>query len=218
MKHLRTRTKIAVAVAATAAITVPSTALADGLFPADPTEAVTVVPAGQADPFLASGAAIGKNASLYRTSGLGPAGTNQGAPNGSEERYIPTDVFPDGELPDGVTLTEAQGINALTRIGQNLAEVGLSFADVITMRVYLQNPEGEERMDYHGFNRAYRQFFANVNLETGETIPQAVGSGEPGPPMVVNPTRPSRLALEVENLPVAGWLVEIEVEAAMPAK
>jgi hypothetical protein len=36
--------------------------------------------------------------------------------------------------------------------------------------------------------------------------------------MVVNPARPSRFALEIENLPVAGWLVEVEVDAVFPLK
>ena len=34
--------------------------------------------------------------------------------------------------------------------------------------------------------------------------------------MVVNGARPSRFALEVENLPVDGWLVEVEVDAVYP--
>jgi enamine deaminase RidA (YjgF/YER057c/UK114 family) len=32
----------------------------------------------------------------------------------------------------------------------------------------------------------------------------------------VNPARPSRFTIEVASLPVAGWLVEIEVDAAYP--
>ncbi len=35
--------------------------------------------------------------------------------------------------------------------------------------------------------------------------------------MVRNPARPSRFALEVQSLPVAGWLVEVEVDAVYPA-
>jgi enamine deaminase RidA (YjgF/YER057c/UK114 family) len=32
--------------------------------------------------------------------------------------------------------------------------------------------------------------------------------------MLVNPARPARVTLEIENLPVSGWLVEVEVVAA----
>ena len=133
----------------------------------------------------------------------------------AEARYIPTDVFPGGRLPAGVTLTEAQGINALMRIGENLKKAGLSYEDVVSMRVFLQNPEGEAKMDFAGWNRAYRQFFANTNLATGATLDVQLGSVTTKP-MVVNEARPSRFALEIENLPVNGWLVEVEVDAVYP--
>ena len=83
--------------------------------------------------------------------------------------------------------------------------------------VFLQNPAGQATMDFAGWNRAYRQFFANTNLKTGETMTVSLGS-TPGAPMVVNPARPSRFALEIENLPVNGWLVEVEVDAVYPKK
>src|SRR3546814_19822168 len=82
------------------------------------------------------------------------------------------------------------------------------------MRVFLQNPAGQERMDFNGWNRAYRQFFANTSLSTGSPVDVPLGTAPPAPPMVVNPARPSRFALAVENLPVAGWPVEVEVDAA----
>lgn len=104
-------------------------------------------------------------------------------------------------------------MNALGRIQANLADAGLGLRDVITLRVYLDNAPGQERMDFAGFNGAYRRFFANVNLQTGEAVLQRRGTGEPAPPVLVNPVRPSRTALEVASLPVAGWLVEIEAVA-----
>jgi enamine deaminase RidA (YjgF/YER057c/UK114 family) len=91
--------------------------------------------------------------------------------------------------------------------------VGLSVRDVLTLRIYLDNPPDQPTMDFAGLNRAYRQFFANVDLQTGQTIPQPRGTGAPGPPIVVNPVRPSRTALEVASLPAAGSLVEIEAVA-----
>ena len=81
-------------------------------------------------------------------------------------------------------------MNALARIADNLASVGLTMRDVLTLRVYMDNAPGAPTMDFAGFNRAYRQFFANVNLHTGAVLPQRRGTGEPAPPLVVNPVRP----------------------------
>ncbi len=209
---MKTRTKVAMAVVTTAALAIPGTAAAGALFRPEPTEAVSFVTGDT--PSIANGVAFGKNVAWYKSSGLGPAAMNGGAAT-AEGRYIPTDVFPGGVLPDGVTITEAQGINALMRIGENLEAAGLSYDDVVSMRVFLQNPQGEEAMDFAGWNRAYRQFFANTNLATGETLTVSLGSTR-GEPMVVNPSRPSRFALEIENLPVNGWLVEVEVDAVYP--
>jgi enamine deaminase RidA (YjgF/YER057c/UK114 family) len=208
------RRKTIAAVVATVAVTVPGTAFAaEKLFEPEPTEAVSFITGDTAS--IADGVAIGKNVSWYKSSGLGPAAMNQAPGASVEERYIPTDVFPGGELPAGVTITEAQGINALLRIGENLERAGLSYDDVVSMRVFLQNPEGEAKMDFAGWNRAYRQFFANTNLATGETMDVQLGSATTEP-MVVNEARPSRFALEIENLPVNGWLVEVEVDAVYP--
>lgn len=182
--------------------------------PPKPGTVVPALPAGQANPMIASGVGIGANTPVYKTSGIGPSALNPGA--GSEASYIDTAVFPGGTLPAGVTITEAQGINALRRIGENLAAVGLSYADVYTMRVFLQNPAGAATADFAGWNRAYRQYFANTDLTTGQYVPVPLGTAPPAKPFVVNASRPSRFALEIENLPVAGWLVEVEVDAAYP--
>jgi enamine deaminase RidA (YjgF/YER057c/UK114 family) len=176
------------------------------------------LPAGQSNPMIASGVAIGANTPIYKTSGLGPSALNPNAPAGSEASYIDTAVFPGGVLPAGVTITEAQGINVLRRIGENLQAQGLSYADVYTMRVFLQNPAGAATADFAGWNRAYRQYFANTDLTTGAYVPVPLGTAPPAKPFVVNKSRPSRFALEIENLPVNGWLVEVEVDAAYPAR
>ena len=182
--------------------------------PPKPGTVVPALPAGQANPMIASGVGIGANTPVYKTSGIGPSALNAGA--GSESSYIDTAVFPGGTVPAGVTITEAQGINALRRIGENLAAVGLSYADVYTMRVFLQNPVGAATADFAGWNRAYRQYFANTDITTGQYVPVPPGTAPPAKPFVVNPSRPSRFALEIENLPVNGWLVEVEVDAAYP--
>ena len=186
--------------------------------PPKPGTVVPALPAGQSNPMIASGVGIGANTPVYKTSGIGPTALNTGAPAGSEASYVDTVVFPGGTLPAGVTITEAQGINVLRRIGENLQAAGLSYADVYTMRVFLQNPAGAITADFAGWNRAYRQYFANTDLTTGQYVPVPLGTAPPAEPFVVNKARPSRFALEIENLPVIGWLVEVEVDAAYPAK
>ena len=180
-------------------------------------QAIHNIDTSVADPFIANGVSVGDDVELYYSSGIGPGALNTAAPAGTPERYIDPAHFPGGVLSPGVTVTEAQGMNALARIADNLASVGLTMRDVLTLRVYMDNAPGAPTMDFAGFNRAYRQFFANVNLHTGAVLPQRRGTGEPAPPLVVNPVRPSRTALEVAGLPVAGWLVEIEAVAKRPS-
>lgn len=175
----------------------------------------SVLEAGQANPMIAKGVAIGGGTAVYKTSGLGPSAANKAAPEGSPESYIDS-RFSGGVLPAGVTVTEAQGINVLGKIRENLEAQGLTLADVVTMRVFLDNAPGTDRADFAGWNRAYRQFFANTNLETGDTELVPMGTAAPAAPIERNSARPTRFALEVASLPVAGWLVEVEVDAVYP--
>ncbi|MGN9909411.1 Rid family hydrolase [Phytohabitans sp. LJ34] len=180
-----------------------------------PTEVKPNLPAGQSNPLIANGVSVGGLVALYRSSGTGPAARNTSAPAGTPEAYVDPAQFPGAALPAGVTLTEAQSWNALARIGENLAAVKLRYADVISMRVFLDNPPGAATADYAGWNRAYRQFFANVDLVSGAVVPVPLGSAPPAPPQVANRARPSRTTIEVASLPVPGWLVEVEVEAVL---
>jgi len=180
-----------------------------------PTEVKPNLPAGQSNPLIANGVSVGGGVALYRSSGTGPAARNTSAPAGTPEAYVDPAQFPGAALPAGVTLTEAQSWNALARIGENLASVKLGYADVISMRVFLDNPPGAATADYAGWNRAYRQFFANIDLVSGAVVPVPLGSAPPAPPQVPNRARPSRTTIEVASLPVAGWLVEVEVEAVI---
>lgn len=164
------------------------------------------------NPFLASGVSVGSGVAMYWSAGTGPAARNTTAPGGTPERYIDPAQFPGGVLPAGVTVTEAQGMNALERIKENLAANGLTLEHVTFMRIYLEKPPGATRADYNGWNRAYRKYFANVDLVTGAVIPAFE------PVAVANPRRPARSNLEVATLPVQGWLVEIEVLAAYPER
>jgi len=181
-----------------------------------PTTVVPNLPAPNAapNPLIASGVGIGKNVAIYKSSGRGPARRNSQAPGGTPELFVDPAQFPGGTLTGGVTITEAQAMNVLARIQENLASVGLGPDDVISMRVFLDNAPGTSVADYAGWNRAYRQFFANTNRATGAIIPVPMGTAAPAPPLVVNPARPSRTTLEVASLPVNGWLVEVEVDAA----
>ncbi|WP_433272993.1 Rid family hydrolase [Pseudonocardia xinjiangensis] len=176
-----------------------------------------VLEPGQDNPMIAQGVALGAGAALYKTSGLGPTQLNAAAADGTPESFIDTDQFTGGTLPAGVTITEAQGMNVLRNIRENLEAQGLTLENVTTMRVFLDNAPGSDRADYAGWNRAYRQFFANTNLASGDTELVPLGTAAPAAPLVRNPARPSRFALEVQSLPVAGWLVEVEVDAVFPA-
>ncbi|MGH3387562.1 MAG: Rid family hydrolase, partial [Actinomadura sp.] len=69
-----------------------------------------VLPAGQNNPAIANGVAVGAKVTTYTASGLGPRDANTAAPAGTPERYVD---FPGGTLPPGITITEAQAINVL---------------------------------------------------------------------------------------------------------
>jgi enamine deaminase RidA (YjgF/YER057c/UK114 family) len=186
--------------------------------PAEPAFlARSVLPDGEVNPMIAEGVALGAGADLYKTSGLGPTRLNTAAADGTPESFVDTTQFTGGTLPAGVTITEAQGLNVLRNIRENLELQGLTLENVTTMRVFLDNAPGTDRADYAGWNRAYRQYFANTNLTTGDTELVPLGTAEPAAPLLRNPTRPSRFALEVQSLPVVGWLVEVEVDAVFPA-
>ena len=85
------------------------------------------------NPFLASGVGIGRNVDVYFSAGIGPAARNTCSAAGTPERYIDYSFYPGfscGSLPTGVTVTEAQGMNNLARIKENLEARGLTLEDV----------------------------------------------------------------------------------------
>ncbi|MFF5985662.1 Rid family hydrolase [Prauserella flavalba] len=177
-----------------------------------PTEVRFNMPGGN-NPSIANGVAVGGAVAVYTSSGLGPAAANPSAPAGSPEQYVDLSLFPGGTLPAGVTITEAQAWNTLKRIVDNLTAMGARPQDVITMKCYLKRTPGASDADYAGWNRAYRHFFANVDLGTGKPIPMPIGTTAPVRPSVVNPARPARATTEVAGLAVPGWLIEVEVQA-----
>ncbi|MFD0000557.1 Rid family hydrolase [Nocardia sp. NPDC127526] len=206
----------AATLAAALALTACSSDSTDAETPAPGAVSTSILEVGQANPMIAQGVVLRTDAAIYKTSGIGPAATNKTAKEGTPESFIDTAQFAGGVLPAGVTITEAQGMAVLTRIKENLEAQGLSMANVTTMRVFLDNAPGSDRADYAGWNRAYRQFFANTNLETGDTELVPLGTAAPAAPLLRNPARPTRFALEVAGLPVPGWLVEVEVDAVYP--
>lgn len=207
--------RFALVAALTSVVTLLAVSFVDarGLVPRPNEVRFNLPPAEDApNPFLAGGVAFGQNTALYFSSGIGPAALNTDAPAGTPERYIDPAQFPGGELPDGVTITEAQGMNNMQRIVENLDSQGLTVHDITSMRIYLEAPPGADRADYAGWNRAYRKYMANVDRTTGEVLEQFE------PVVIPNVVRPSRTNLEVATLPVQGWLVEIEVVAAYPQR
>jgi enamine deaminase RidA (YjgF/YER057c/UK114 family) len=90
--------------------------------------------------------------------------------------------------------TETQTLSTLETISTILKRQGLSMGNVVKMQVFLVgDPENGHRMDFAGFMRGYMQYFGTE----------------------AQPNLPARSAMQVEALANPGWLVEIEVVAAM---
>jgi enamine deaminase RidA (YjgF/YER057c/UK114 family) len=132
---------------------------------------------GPADSPIAGSVGVPASAELVYVSGSVPDAVNPGAPAGSIERY--------GD-------TETQTRSVLNKLETALAERGLSLADAVMMRVFLVAPPGQQRMDFAGMMRAYRERFGTAQ----------------------QPNKPARSTMQVSGLVDPGWLVEIEVTAA----
>ena len=92
--------------------------------------------------------------------------------------------------------TKTQSLSVLSKLQDSVKSMGLSFADVVKMTVFLAgDPATGGRMDFAGFMEAYSQYF---------------GTKE-------QPNRPARSTVQVANLVQPGMLVEIEVILAKPA-
>ncbi len=83
-----------------------------------------------------------------------------------------------------------QTINTFERFKQTLEAQGWSMSDIVQVRAFAV--AGEDGLDFAGFNEGYSQFF---------------GTAE-------NPNKPVRSFVEIADLVVDGWLVEIEIRAA----
>lgn len=94
--------------------------------------------------------------------------------------------------------TQTQAVSTFKKIEATLQQLGWSMKDVVKLTVFLVgDPKLEGRMDFAGFNAAYRQYF---------------GTAE-------NPNVVARSTMQIAGLASPYFLVEIEATAArMPAK
>jgi|HubBroStandDraft_1064217.scaffolds.fasta_scaffold348320_2 enamine deaminase RidA (YjgF/YER057c/UK114 family) len=93
--------------------------------------------------------------------------------------------------------TETQTVSTLRKIEAALKGMNLSMSDVIKMQVFLVgDPQLQGKLDFKGLMAGYTQFFGTTE----------------------QPNLPTRSAMQVAALANPGWLVEIEVVAAVPAK
>lgn len=107
-------------------------------------------------------------------------------------------VYFSGVLPESIEGdTQAQTQSVLNRLKAALANEGLTFADVVSLRVFLVgDPKLDNKLDFKGLNASFSQFF---------------GTAE-------QPNKPARTALQVAALPQPGALVEIDLIAARVKK
>ena len=87
--------------------------------------------------------------------------------------------------------TKTQTLGVLNRMSEALKAHGMTFADVVMMRVYLVADPATGEMDFAGMNAAYGQFFGTAT----------------------QPNKPARMTAQVAKL-AGPFLVEIEAQAA----
>ena len=85
---------------------------------------------------------------------------------------------------------EQQTVDTFSRFKETLESQGWSMSDIVQVRAFAV--AGEDGLDFAGFNAGYAQFFGTDD----------------------NPNKPVRSFVEIADLVVDGWLVEIEIRAA----
>ena len=132
---------------------------------------------------IARAVEVPANTTLVFHSGMTPAPKDPAAPAGSAAYW--------GD-------TKTQALSAFARIKESLDAMGLGFADVVKMTVFLvaDPASADGRLDFKGFMDAYTQYY---------------GTPE-------QPNLPARSAVQVAGLAAAGMLVEIEVVLARPLR
>jgi len=110
-------------------------------------------------------------------------------PPGAETMYLSGSgarPLDDGSWGD----MKQQTVNTFSRFKQTLEEQGWSMSDIVQVRAFAV--AGEDGLDFAGFNEGYSEFFGTDD----------------------NPNKPVRSFVEIKDLVVEGWLVEIEIRAA----
>jgi len=137
-----------------------------------------VVHQGPPESPIASLTAVPPGYGMVYVSGMTPPVIDPKAPAGSTATY-------------GDTKTQTLGV--LKRLSDALQSRGLTFADVVMMRVYLVgDPALGGKMDFAGMMEAYKQYFGTA----------------------AQPNKTARVTVQVASLVGPGMLVEIEVQAA----
>ena len=164
---------------------VAATAPVDDLFVGSDKLGLTVFnpmlkPYGTKEGRIYSGVGVKAGAGYYWSAGMLSALAKADAPATSAERY--------GDM-------KFQATSTLQRLQENLANVGLSFKDVIFLRAFLApNKLGDGQYDYAGWNAAYDDFFNNP----------------------ANPHKPARTTVTTPSFGGPGAQIEIEVVTAFP--
>lgn len=90
---------------------------------------------------------------------------------------------------------EQQTVNIFEKFKATLEAQGWSMSDIVQVRVF--GVAGEDgTFDFAGFNSGYAQFFGTED----------------------NPMKPVRSVVEIKDLVVGGWLLEVEIRAARMPK
>ncbi|CAN7466204.1 RidA family protein [Phenylobacterium sp. LjRoot219] len=145
---------------------------------AQPAAAQEVVRLGPPEGAIAAAVAVPPGYGMVYVSGMVPP-------------VIDTKAAPDSVAAYGDTKTQTLGV--LQRLSDALKLRGLTFSDVVMMRVYLVgDPAKGGKMDFEGMMAAYKQHFGTA----------------------AQPNKPARVTVQVASLVGPGMLVEIEVQAA----
>jgi 2-iminobutanoate/2-iminopropanoate deaminase len=93
--------------------------------------------------------------------------------------------------------THTQSVNIFTKIKASLGKVGYSMSDIVKLTIFIAgDPKLGGKMDFAGFNAAYKEFFGTVE----------------------NPNLAARSTVQVAGLVGPYFLIEIEAIAARAPK
>ncbi len=133
---------------------------------------------GSPSSIISSGAIIPEGKKMLWTSGIVAGVADSTAAEGSPARF--------GD-------TKTQALNILNNLQKTLKSKGLSFKEVLMLRVYVA-PDRNGKHDYKGWNEAYLQFFGTKD----------------------NPVKPIRSTIGIAGLVAADKFIEIELVAVYP--